>query len=110
MRHAAIRATDSFDRLATLANLSTVTLATLRPVQPVCECYSVASLTVCESRMLNQGGGLSPLVLVVHAGAFGTRRARPIRFVAAHEWKVKESVGADLRAARVAGGRGRPPL
>ena len=46
---------------------------------------------------------------------------RPIRFVAAYEWKVKESVGADLRAARnrdqtktrcgaVAGGRGRPPL
>lgn len=32
----------------TLANLSTVTLATLRPVQPVGECYSVASLTVCE--------------------------------------------------------------
>ena len=48
MRHAAIRATDSFDRLATLANLSTVTLATLRPVQPVGKCYSVASLTVCE--------------------------------------------------------------
>ena len=68
-----------------------------------------------------ESGGLSPLVLVVHAGAFGTRRARPIRFVVAYEWKVKESVGADLRAARnrdqtksrcgaVAGGRGRPPL
>ena len=39
---------EGFAIRATLANLSTVTLATLRPVQPVGECYSVASLTVCE--------------------------------------------------------------
>ena len=43
-----------------------------------------------------ESGGGCPRIGVDPAGGIATRRARPIRFVVAHEWKVKESVGADV--------------